>query len=53
MDQPEAQSDVVDYTQLPERVALEDTITTQESRVGPDPTMGRDTETEFLLRNAG
>ena len=42
----------VDYSVLPEPVALADTITTQETRDAPDPTMGRDTEVEFLLRNA-
>jgi hypothetical protein len=42
-----------DYRTLPEPIPLADTITTQETRDAPDPTMGRDTETEFLLRNAG
>jgi len=41
------------FKSLPEHVRLEDTISTQEVDPAPDPTMGRDTETEFLLRNAG
>jgi len=41
------------FRTLPEHVRLEDTISTQEVDPGPDPTMGRDTELEFLLRNAG
>lgn len=53
MDEPEAQQVAVDFTALPDRIALADTIAAQESRHAPDPTMGRDTETELLLRNAG
>ena len=41
------------FKTLPEHVRLEDTISTQDIDPGPDPTMGRDTELEFLLRNAG
>ena len=41
------------FKTLPEHVPLEDTISTQEVDPAPDPTMGRDTELEFLLRNAG
>ena len=44
--------EAADYRHLPEPVALADMITTQETDPAPDPTMGRDTETEFLLRNA-
>jgi hypothetical protein len=47
-----APRDRADYRQLPERIALEDTFETQETRDAPDPTMGRDTETDFLLRHA-
>jgi hypothetical protein len=43
----------VDYRELPEPIALKDTITSRETDPAPDPTMGRDTETEFLVRNAG
>lgn len=42
-----------DYTRLPDPVALADTIGTQDTDPAPDPTMGRDTETEFMLRHAG
>ncbi|GEK23384.1 hypothetical protein CXY01_39040 [Cellulomonas xylanilytica] len=41
------------YTVLPERVPLADTIASVETDAAPDPLMGRDTETEFMLRNAG
>jgi len=41
------------FKTLPEHIRLEDTISTQDVDPGPDPTMGRDTELEFLLRNAG
>lgn len=42
----------VDFSELPEPVRLEDTVTALETREAPDPAMGRDTETEWLLRNA-
>jgi hypothetical protein len=42
-----------DFTQLPEPVRIADTVTTQEVDPAPDPQGGRDTETEFVLRNAG
>jgi hypothetical protein len=41
------------WATLPEPIRLEDTITTQETIPARDPEMGRDTETEFMLRNAG
>ena len=41
------------YAVLPEPVRLEDTIASVETEAAPDPYMGRDTETEFMLRNAG
>ena len=41
------------FAVLPERVRLEDTIASVETEAAPDPLMGRDTETEFMLRNAG
>ena len=41
------------YAVLPEPVRLTDTIASVETVDAPDPTMGRDTETEFMLRNAG
>ena len=42
-----------DFSHLPERVPPEEMVTTQEVEAAPDPRGGRDTETEFLLRNAG
>lgn len=44
--------DADDHRHLPEPVRLEDTITSQDVDEAPDPRMGRDTETEWLLRNA-
>ncbi|MEZ0446754.1 heme biosynthesis protein HemY [Cellulomonas sp. ICMP 17802] len=40
------------FATLPERIRVEDTIASVETEAAPDPTMGRDTETEFMLRNA-
>ena len=42
-----------DFTHLPERVPPERLTTTQDVEPAPDPRGGRDTETEFMLRNAG
>jgi hypothetical protein len=42
-----------DFSRLPERVRPEEMVTTQEVEPAPDPRGGRDTETEFMLRNAG
>jgi hypothetical protein len=41
------------FGRLPEHVALEDTIATQDPDPAPDPSMGRDPERDFILRNAG
>lgn len=41
------------WATLPEPVRIVDTITSHASSDAPDPVMGRDTETEFMLRNAG
>jgi hypothetical protein len=41
------------YRKLPERIRPEDMIAVQETEPPPDPTMGRDTERDFMLRNAG
>lgn len=41
------------YRKLPEPVRVEDMIATKDTRPVPDPKMGRDTETDFMLRNAG
>ncbi len=45
--------DSVDFTTLSQPVRLEETVTTQETREAPSPTMGRDADTEWLLRNSG
>ncbi len=42
-----------DYRTPPEPIRYEDMITTQETREAPSPTMGRDAETDWLLRDAG
>ncbi len=39
-----------DHRHLPEPVRLEDTITSQDVTDAPDSTMGRDAETEWLLK---
>lgn len=41
-----------DYRRLPETIDLEDTIATHESDPPPDPTRGRDTDRDFMLRYA-
>jgi len=41
------------FRKLPERIRPEDMIATQEAEPPPDPTMGRDSERDFMLRNAG
>ena len=40
------------HVDLP-RVLPEDMVATQDVDPGPDPRGGRDTDTEFMLRNAG
>jgi hypothetical protein len=51
--EPRAHRPLPDFTHLPERVPPEEMVTTQEVEAAPDPRGGRDTETEFVLRNAG
>lgn len=46
----EEQPGVQDFRTLPEPVRLEDTVATQDTREAPDPTMGRDADTEWLLK---
>ena len=46
----EKQPAAEDFRMLPEPVPLEDTVTTQETREAPSPTMGRDADTEWLLK---
>ena len=41
------------FRKLPDRIRPEDMIATQETEPPPDPTMGRDSERDFMLRNAG
>jgi hypothetical protein len=41
------------FHRLPDSIRLEDTIATHPSAPPPDPTMGRDSERDFMLRNAG
>jgi len=40
------------FRKLPERIKPEDMIASQETEPPPDPTMGRDPERDFMLRNA-
>lgn len=49
---PKPSRDAADYRRLPEPVRIEETITSEEASDVPDPTMGRDAETDWLLRNA-
>ncbi len=42
-----------DHRRLPEPVRWADMIASQPTRPVPDPLMGRDTETDFMLRNVG
>jgi hypothetical protein len=41
------------YRHLPDSIRLEDTVTSKESDAPPDPSAGRDTERDFMLRYAG
>jgi len=41
------------FGRLPERVRVEDMIAAQATEPPPNPTMGRDPERDFMLRNAG
>jgi hypothetical protein len=41
------------FRTLPPRVRLEDTVAVQEVSPPADPTMGRDPDRDFMLRNAG
>lgn len=42
-----------DFTTLPDPIRPEEMVPMTDATFAPDPTMGRDTETEFMLRNAG
>ena len=41
------------FTTLPRHIPLKDTISTKDPDAPPDPTMGRDPDLDFMLRNAG
>ncbi len=41
------------FKTLPKHIPLKDTIATQDPDAPPDPTMGRDPDVDFMLRNAG
>jgi hypothetical protein len=41
------------YRRLPDRIPLEDTVEVQDVDSPTDPTMGRDTQRDFIVRNAG
>jgi len=41
------------FKHLPERVRLEDTVTTQDTRVARDPEGDRDTDRDFMIRYSG
>ncbi|MEJ7636315.1 hypothetical protein [Aeromicrobium sp.] len=38
------------FSKLPERIRLEDTVTTSDTDPVPDPEGGRDTDRDFLIR---
>ncbi|GAA2723296.1 heme biosynthesis protein HemY [Cellulomonas aerilata] len=46
----EEQREAQDFRELPDPVRLEDTVSTQATNDAPDPTMGRDADTEWLLK---
>jgi hypothetical protein len=50
---PDKKASSARFRKLPERIRPEDMIAVQETEPPPDPTMGRDTERDFMLRNAG
>jgi hypothetical protein len=41
------------FKRLPERVRLEDTVASQDTRIARDPEGGRDTDRDFMLRHLG
>ena len=52
-DKPDRPAPSARFKTLPERIRPEDMTSAQETEPPPDPTMGRDTEHDFLMRNAG
>ena len=53
MDEPDHERGSERFKHLPERIRLEDTVETHDTRLVPDPDGGRDPEVDFMLRNAG
>jgi len=41
------------FRTLPRHIPLKDTFASQAPDAAPDPTMGRDPDRDFMLRNAG
>jgi hypothetical protein len=41
------------YTRLPERIKVEDTVESTDTRVARDPEAGRDTDRDFMIRYSG
>ena len=50
---PDDPCDEPPFSKLPERVPPEQMTTAEAAMPVPDPTGGRDPDTDFLLRNAG
>ena len=50
---PPEQPDRSRFRTLPRRIPLDETVAGVEVEAAPDPTMGRDPERDFMLRNAG
>jgi len=48
-----ARPDEHPFAHLPEPIRLEDMLESVAVTPAPDPEMGRDTQTDFLLRNSG
>jgi hypothetical protein len=49
---PKVPRDAAEYRELPEPIRLDETTTSQEASDAPDPSAGRDADTEWLLRNS-
>jgi len=47
---PRAPRPANQFAVLPDHVRLEDTVPSQPATEPPDPTMGRDPDTDFMLR---
>lgn len=61
MDENEVEPEPVDeptpgsqrFKTLPERVKVEDTVESKDTRVARDPEAGRDTDRDFMIRYSG